>query len=132
MLRSLVLVLYCACAPVSQGATVESAMHAGRWDEALAELSRRERAAASNHGRGSRRWSRHHRCSSGAGKSSLVAAGLLPKLQSAAEHGEARYLVRKMRPGAEPLVALASAFEVEAAEASPETPGCFTYAPTPN
>lgn len=57
--------------------------------------------------------------SSGSGKSSLVAAGVLPKLQHAAEQGGARYLVRKMRPGADPLAALASALEVEAAEAAP-------------
>ena len=57
--------------------------------------------------------------SSGSGKSSLVAAGVLPKLQRAAEQGGARYLVRKMRPGADPVAALASAFEVEAAEAAP-------------
>lgn len=53
--------------------------------------------------------------SSGSGKSSLVAAGIFPKLQRAVEHGGARYLMRQMRPGSDPLATLASALEVTAA-----------------
>jgi WD40 repeat protein len=61
---------------------------------------------------------------SGSGKSSLVAAGLVPKLQSAPALGGGRYVVRTMRPGAEPLTVLTRA--LEAAEDGEEGAGWET------
>ena len=47
---------------------------------------------------------------SGSGKSSLVHAGLLPELESNRYFAEAPWLIRTMRPGANPLDALAESF----------------------
>jgi tetratricopeptide (TPR) repeat protein len=46
MLRIWLVALCCACAQSSQAVAPDRAMHAGRWDDALADLSARERAAA--------------------------------------------------------------------------------------
>jgi len=46
---------------------------------------------------------------SGSGKSSLVFAGLLPSLRKSGLFGAGGWLVRRMRPGASPLAALAAA-----------------------
>ena len=46
---------------------------------------------------------------SGSGKSSLIAAGLLPSLERSPDLVGARFLVRTLRPGADPVAALASA-----------------------
>jgi len=48
---------------------------------------------------------------SGSGKSSLVAAGLIPALQRSGRFGAGAWLIRSMRPGAQPLTALATALE---------------------
>lgn len=56
---------------------------------------------------------------SGSGKSSLVAAGLLPEIQRAPALAGGRYVVRTMRPGAEPVAALVAALEVAAMAVSP-------------
>lgn len=54
---------------------------------------------------------------SGSGKSSLVVAGLVPALRRAPELAGDRFLVQAMRPGAEPMAALARALEMAEAEA---------------
>ena len=48
---------------------------------------------------------------SGSGKSSLVAAGLLPALRRTGFFGPGSWEVRRMRPGAHPLAALAAALD---------------------
>ena len=55
---------------------------------------------------------------SGSGKSSLVAAGLVPSLARSPELAGGSFLVRRMRPGADPTVALATALEATATERS--------------
>jgi len=46
---------------------------------------------------------------SGSGKSSLIAAGLLPRLAASDDRSGARFVVRSLRPGTDPVAALASA-----------------------
>lgn len=58
---------------------------------------------------------------SGSGKSSLVVAGLVPALRRAPELAGGRFLVRTLRPGAEPVAALAGA--LEGAEEEPKGQG---------
>jgi WD40 repeat protein len=53
---------------------------------------------------------------SGSGKSSLVAAGLVPRLHSAPELAGAAFLVRQMRPGVDPTAGLAGVLEATATE----------------
>jgi hypothetical protein len=48
---------------------------------------------------------------SGSGKSSLVAAGLVPSLRRSPERAGGSYLVRQLRPGADPHAALAGVIE---------------------
>ena len=55
---------------------------------------------------------------SGSGKSSLVAAGLLPSLRCSPELAGGSFLVRQMRPGAEPMAGLASVLEATDTERS--------------
>jgi hypothetical protein len=53
---------------------------------------------------------------SGSGKSSLVAAGLVPSLHQSRERAGGSFLVRQMRPGIDPAAALAGVLEVTAEE----------------
>jgi hypothetical protein len=53
---------------------------------------------------------------SGSGKSSLVAAGLVPNLRRSPELAGGSFLVRQLRPGADPTAALAGALEATATE----------------
>jgi len=53
---------------------------------------------------------------SGSGKSSLVAAGLVPRLHSSPELAGAAFLVRQMRPGVDPTAGLAGVLEATATE----------------
>ncbi len=53
---------------------------------------------------------------SGSGKSSLIFAGLIPKLEESSSFGEGKWLVRKMRPGNDPLQALEIALNTELAK----------------
>jgi hypothetical protein len=53
---------------------------------------------------------------SGSGKSSLVAAGLVPSLRQSPELAGGSFLVRRMRPGADPTAALAGVLEEAATE----------------
>jgi len=53
---------------------------------------------------------------SGSGKSSLVAAGLVPSLRHSPELAGGSFLVRQMRPGADPAARLAAVLEATAAE----------------
>jgi WD40 repeat protein len=55
---------------------------------------------------------------SGSGKSSLVAAGLLPSLRFSPELAGGSFLVRQMRPGAKPMAGLASVLEATDTERS--------------
>ncbi|HEY0484424.1 MAG TPA: hypothetical protein VGD37_43185 [Kofleriaceae bacterium] len=55
---------------------------------------------------------------SGSGKSSLVAAGLVPSLRRTPELAGASFLVRQMRPGADPTAALEGVLEGTAADRS--------------
>jgi WD40 repeat protein len=55
---------------------------------------------------------------SGSGKSSLVAAGLVPSLRQSPELAGGRFLVWQTRPGANPMAVLARALEATAAERS--------------
>jgi hypothetical protein len=52
---------------------------------------------------------------SGAGKSSLAFAGVLPRMSEARRDGE-QWVIRSLRPGAQPTQALAGALETEAGE----------------
>jgi hypothetical protein len=60
---------------------------------------------------------------SGSGKSSLVAAGLVPSLHQSPELAGGSFLVRQMRPGADPTTALAGVLEATATERSDATLG---------
>ena len=53
---------------------------------------------------------------SGSGKSSLVAAGIIPQLQTKPSLAGGRHLVCPMRPGVEPVQALAVALDAKSAE----------------
>jgi hypothetical protein len=53
---------------------------------------------------------------SGSGKSSLVAAGLVPSLRESPELAGGSFLVRQMRPGADPTAALAGMLEATATD----------------
>ena len=53
---------------------------------------------------------------SGSGKSSLVAAGVIPKLRRSPELAGGAFVVRALRPGADPAAALAVALEATADE----------------
>jgi len=53
---------------------------------------------------------------SGSGKSSLVAAGLVPSLRRSPERAGGSFLVQQMRPGADPAAALAGVLEATADE----------------
>jgi WD40 repeat protein len=53
---------------------------------------------------------------SGSGKSSLVAAGLIPKLRRAPELAGGGFAVRQLRPGGDPAAALAGALDATDAE----------------
>jgi WD40 repeat protein len=53
---------------------------------------------------------------SGSGKSSLVAAGLVPRLHASPELAGAAFLVRQLRPGVDPTAALAGVLEATATE----------------
>jgi type II secretory pathway predicted ATPase ExeA len=55
---------------------------------------------------------------SGSGKSSLVAAGLVPSLRRSPELAGGAFLVRQMRSGAAPAVTLAGVLEATATERS--------------
>jgi hypothetical protein len=57
---------------------------------------------------------------SGAGKSSLVFAGVLPRLSESRRDGE-RWVIRSLRPGAQPAQALAAALEVGGGEPAGDT-----------
>jgi WD40 repeat protein len=56
---------------------------------------------------------------SGSGKSSLVAAGIVPQLQRNPVLAGGRYLVCSMRPGGEPVQALAAALDAKSTERPP-------------
>ena len=53
---------------------------------------------------------------SGSGKSSLVAAGLVPSLRDTPDLAGGAFVVRQLRPGAAPIAALAGGLEATAAE----------------
>jgi signal transduction histidine kinase/GAF domain-containing protein len=51
---------------------------------------------------------------SGSGKSSLISAGLLPRLQKSSYFAQSPWLIREMRPGEQPIQALAEAIKGDA------------------
>lgn len=67
---------------------------------------------------------------SGSGKSSLFFAGVLPKLPESAYFRHAPWLVRTMRPGAQPLAALSHCLEGDPAQLGQTVPHLLVNQPT--